>query len=285
MIERALEAINLHAELRKGLIQVELMSNIDDEGLACFSYSQNFDVDFVSKYLEPLATQMGAVGVIACARNQREFVGQDRLVQWHEVAGRRYPQIILENSFSQNNLTVCREMLEWAVDQTRVPRAGAHSQGDLLELCCGNGNFTLPLAGNFERVLAAERDKRAVQSTELCAEWSAIYNITCVRLKTEQIVEAFRGDRTFRRLRDKGIELDEYNFGTVLVNPPRAGLDTAALQLVDQFDRCLYISCSPQKLAKDLAKLPNHRVVAATMFDQFPYSCHAEVGVRLERRD
>lgn len=41
---------------------------------------------------------------------------------------------------------MCQQMLSWAVDATKG------SSGDLLELYCGNGNFTLPLAQNFKQV-------------------------------------------------------------------------------------------------------------------------------------
>jgi len=50
------------------------------------------------------------------------------------------------NCFSQPNGGVCQQMLSWAVDVTKG------SSGDLLELYCGNGNFTLPLAQNFKQV-------------------------------------------------------------------------------------------------------------------------------------
>lgn len=48
--------------------------------------------------------------------------------------------------FSQPNGGMCQQMLSWAVDATKG------SSGDLLELYCGNGNFTLPLAQNFKQV-------------------------------------------------------------------------------------------------------------------------------------
>lgn len=48
--------------------------------------------------------------------------------------------------FSQPNGGMCQQMLSWAVDVTKG------SSGDLLELYCGNGNFTLPLAQNFKQV-------------------------------------------------------------------------------------------------------------------------------------
>jgi tRNA (uracil-5-)-methyltransferase len=55
--------------------------------------------------------------------------------------------------FSQPNGGMCQQMLNWAVDVTKG------SSGDLLELYCGNGNFTLPLAQNFKQV-GREWDRR-----------------------------------------------------------------------------------------------------------------------------
>lgn len=49
--------------------------------------------------------------------------------------------------FSQPNGGMCQQMLSWAVDVTK-----GSSEWDLLELYCGNGNFTLPLAQNFKQV-------------------------------------------------------------------------------------------------------------------------------------
>jgi hypothetical protein len=48
-----------------------------------------------------------------------------------------------------------------------------------------------------------------------------------------------------RRLRLEGLDLDALRFSTLLVDPPRAGLDPATLQLLREFDRVVYISCNP----------------------------------------
>ena len=91
---------------------------------------------------------------------------------------------------------------------------------------------------------------------------------------------ALAGERQFRRLQDLGKPLSEYRFSTVFVDPPRAGLDPATRALVGRFDRILYVSCNPSALARDLAALErSHRLVAAALFDQFPYTDHIECGV------
>ena len=52
----------------------------------------------------------------------------------------------MEGAFSQSNGGMCEKMLTWAKRMTR-----GSNQHDLLELYCGNGNFTIALAPNFRR--------------------------------------------------------------------------------------------------------------------------------------
>lgn len=272
------------AELRRGLIKAEFLSNSDDEGLVCLSYSRRLDDYFLNDILTPLPKQLGAAGVIARARRQRLVAGSDHLVQWHQVNGCRYPQILLENSFSQHNLDVCSRMLQWVAERTCPEQRSSPFGRDLLELCCGNGNFTLPLSVNFRRVLATERDQRAVASARLCARQAGVQNLKILRMTSEEMVAAWRGDRPFRRLRAADVDLASYDFSTLLVNPPRAGLEPAVLPLVESVDSFVYVSCSPRKLAKDLNKITSHFVTDAALFDQFPFTSHAEVAVRMQRK-
>ena len=73
------------------------------------------------------------------------------------------------------------------------------------------------------------------------------------------------------------------DFQTVLVDPPRAGLDSETLQMVSAYSRIIYISCNPETLIENLDYLTKtHDVTAAAMFDQFPYTDHVETGVVLE---
>ena len=95
-------------------------------------------------------------------------------------------------------------------------------------------------------------------------------------------MEALAGKRQFERL--KGIELAERQFNTVLVDPPRAGLDPATTQMISQFDNIIYISCNPHTLVANLEALSaTHKVSRAALFDQFPFTEHMESGVLLTR--
>jgi tRNA (uracil-5-)-methyltransferase len=92
-----------------------------------------------------------------------------------------------------------------------------------------------------------------------------------------------KGERTFSRL--EGIELKDYNFTTVLVDPPRAGLDVESLKMIQDYDNIVYISCNPETLAQNLELLcETHEISAAALFDQFPFTHHVEAGVLLSRK-
>jgi len=168
-------------------------------------------------------------------------------------------------------------MLTWAVD------ALGAQKDDLLELYCGNGNFTLPLASAVRRVLATEVSKSATAAARANLLENAVDNVELVRLSAEEVTEALSGARAFRRLAQ--VNLPNYQFGTLFVDPPRAGLDGATCELAKSFKRILYISCNPETLADNLQHLNDtHQIRRCALFDQFPYTHHLECGVLLERR-
>jgi len=79
--------------------------------------------------------------------------------------------------------------------------------------------------------------------------------------------------------------LDAYRFSTVLVDPPRAGLDIDTIKLISNMENIIYISCNPETLARDLVELTKtHKIDDAAIFDQFPHTHHVESGVFMVKR-
>jgi tRNA (uracil-5-)-methyltransferase len=71
----------------------------------------------------------------------------------------------------------------------------------------------------------------------------------------------------------------------VFVDPPRAGMDEMSCRFVSRFENIIYISCNPLTLHRDLEILTKtHDVVAMALFDQFPYTHHVEMGVKLQKK-
>ena len=170
-------------------------------------------------------------------------------------------------------------MMGWLLEHTST------EDTDLLELYCGIGNFTLPLASRFRNVLATELSKPATEAARWNTEANQIKNIELARLSAEDMTAAMAGERRYRRLAHLKSDLTDYQFETLLVDPPRAGLDAQTLDLASQFARVLYISCNPDTLTDNLNTLSaTHDIDRLAFFDQFPYTRHLESGVILSRR-
>ena len=154
---------------------------------------------------------------------------------------------------------------------------------DLLELYCGHGNFTIPLADKFNRVLASEISKSSIANARINCELNGVCNAQFVRLSADELMSAFARQREFERL--KGIDIFSYDFSHVLIDPPRAGLEPSVIDFIKNFRNLIYISCNPQTLFENLRSLcATHEVRRFAIFDQFAHTNHIECGVLLRRR-
>lgn len=272
-----LEAIRDNASLRRKLFQVDYLVSTRGEAVISLLYHRQLDEQWQAdaEQLRQTLSTIAPLSLIGRARKQKLILGEDGLEEQFTVKGRTYRYRQTENAFSQPNAVTCQAMLDWATDVT------AGSEGDLLELYCGNGNFTLPLAANFRRVLATELARVSVISAEWALTASGVTNVQVMRLPAEEVAAALLdGQQQLGKT-----DLSGWDCRTLLVDPPRAGLDQASRALAGRFERILYISCSPESLARDLASWQHsHRIEAAALFDQFPFTDHIESGVYLVRR-
>jgi tRNA (uracil-5-)-methyltransferase len=263
------------AALSNKLFQVEFLTTLAGDAMVTLCYHRPLDEHW-QRAAEQLATELD-VSIIGRSKGKRVVIGRDYAVEELQVAGRTFRYRQPEGAFTQPNGTVNQKMLNWAFE------ALGEREDDLLELYCGNGNFTLPLATRVRKVLATEISKTSVAAALHNLDDNGIDNVTLVRLSAEELTEALNEVRPFRRL--QGIDLKSYQFGSVFVDPPRAGMDPDTCELTRRFDNILYISCNPETLAANIAQLHDtHRVAKCALFDQFPYTHHMESGVLLVRR-
>ncbi|KJJ96092.1 tRNA (uracil-5-)-methyltransferase [Pseudomonas sp. 21] len=257
------------------LFQVEFLTTLAGDALITLCYHRPVDAAWQAA-AEKLAAELG-VSIVGRSRGKRLVVGRDYVSEELTVAGRTFRYRQPEGAFTQPNGEVCQKMLNWAYE------ALGQREDDLLELYCGNGNFTLPLATRVRQVLATEISKTSVNAALANLSDNAVDNVTLVRLSAEELTQALNEVRPFRRLAD--VDLKSYAFGSVFVDPPRAGMDPDTCELTRRFDNILYISCNPETLAQNIAQLhETHQVSRCALFDQFPYTHHMEAGVLLTRR-
>jgi len=277
-----IEAMKGNDTLRRKLFQVDFLSTLSGEILVSLLYHRQLDDNWIkeAKELKQRLNNEGFnLNLIGRARKMKIVLDQDYVIEKLNVHGKSYIYQQVENSFTQPNGEVAQKMLEWAVDCTE------DSSGDLLELYCGNGNFSLALAQNFERVLATELAKPSVDSAQFNIAANKIDNVQIIRMSAEEFTEAMEGKREFRRLKQQNVDLSSYNCNTIFVDPPRSGMDEDTCRMVQGYERILYISCNPETLKENLDILKEtHTISRFALFDQFPYTHHMEAGVLLERK-
>ena len=261
--------------LRKKLFQVEFLAATTGDAVITLIYHRQLDEMWKNLALS-LQEKLGC-SVIGRSRGKKVTLGCDYVTEQFTVDGEIFSQRQPETAFSQPNAAVNQQMLAWAVDCSKG------LGGDVLELYCGNGNFTLPLSRHFAKVLATEVSKASINALQHNVAANHCNNIALARLSSEELTQALNNVRPFRRLAH--INLADYAFSTVLVDPPRAGLDPDTLRLIQRFDNILYISCNPDTLAANLQTLcETHTIIRTALFDQFPYTHHMESGIMLRKK-
>lgn len=279
LMVRILELVKSCSVLRKKLFQIDFLSGLSQECVISLLYHRQLDEAWqnAAQALHETLNSEFNVSIIGRARKQKEIIGRDFIIERIPADGKTFEFKHIENSFTQPNAYVNTHMIEWAIAQSQG------LTGDLLELYCGAGNFSIPMAAHFNHVVGTEIAKPSVEAAQFNIAVNNLDNVQIARLSAEEFVEALAGKRQFERLR--GIDLTTRQFNTVLVDPPRAGLDPATTEMISQFDNIIYISCNPHTLVDNLASLSTTHIVArAALFDQFPFTEHMESGVLLTRK-
>ncbi|PNW88249.1 hypothetical protein CHLRE_01g021150v5 [Chlamydomonas reinhardtii] len=308
-------------ELRQRLFQVNFHTTLAGDAMVTLLYHRKLGPEWqaaAERLRDALAATPTAAAagvrphVIGRSRKQKIALDADFVLERLTVGGRTFVQKQVEGSFSQPNGHVCQHMLTWAQDVTKPAAAsegsaaaaaegsvaaeegkeaaaaaaggGVGPEDDLLELYCGNGNFTIPLSANFRRVVATEVAKSSVEAARYNMEANGVSNVFLARMASEEFAVTMRERGSRRRL--EGLEgWEALRLRTILVDPPRAGLDDFTVELLKEFDRIVYISCNPDTLCANLKAIaPTHRIARFAAFDQFPYTHHLECGVYLVRR-
>ncbi len=166
-------------------------------------------------------------------------------------------------SFFQGNPFLIEPLIETALKDAAGETA--------LDLYCGVGLFTLPLARNFQNVTGVEGYEKAIDFAEK--------NIADARLSN---VKFFR-ENVAGFLRENTENLKNLDF--VLLDPPRAGTEKETIENLIKLQpkEISYVSCEPSTLARDLRILceNNYRIEQITALDLFPQTHHVETVVRL----
>ena len=220
------------------------LSRADNEKLERFSHSKG-----LSLYLAPQSEILETVS------------GQ---TPWYESNGLRLN--FSPRDFIQVNAGVNQKMVASALEWLDV------QPGDrVLDLFCGMGNFTLPLATRAASVVGVEGVPALVEKGRENAQQNGLHNVTFFHENLEE-------DVTRQPWAKNG-------FDKILLDPARAG-DAGVMQHIIKLQpgRIVYVSCNPATLARDSEALlrAGYQIQRLAMLDMFPHTGHLESMVLFE---
>jgi 23S rRNA (uracil1939-C5)-methyltransferase len=186
-----------------------------------------------------------------------------------EVGGRKLRLQISGDSFVQvnpgQNENLVRKVVDWA---------GLTGREKVLDLFCGSGNLTLPLALAAKRIWGIDQDRQAIDSARENARENSLSHCSFSAVPAVDGIGRIRG------------EADSVDLA--VLDPPRVGAHGVLEPLAALRPRkILYVSCEPPTLARDLARLGSlgYNVQRIQPLDMFPQTYHIEVIAELEARE
>lgn len=163
--------------------------------------------------------------------------------------------------FTQVNAELNRKM----IDRT-IAMLDLQPEDRVLDLFCGLGNFSLPLARKAGRVVGVEGEAGLVERARENAQRNGIENVEfhATDLNGDLAAESWYGE----------------GFNKLLLDPPRSGAPVVVEKLPQPLPhRIVYVSCDPATLARDAGMLVNqhgYTLVSAGVMDMFPHTAHVE---------
>ena len=261
----ALSALVDGLDARRDIPQIEFIAG---------DATEQFDgVALVFRHLQPLSERdLGALSAFGQAHRMAIFLQPGGVESVHplwpaapELSFRVEPWDITFGfrplDFIQVNAGLNVKMIARALELLDV-----QPDERVLDLFCGLGNFTLPLACVAREAVGVEGDAGLVARARANAQRNGLDN---VQFHAADLTQDLRGQPWMRA-----------GFQKLLLDPARAGADAVLRQMpLKGLARIVYVSCHPGSLARDAGYLVNERgwkLRAAGVMDMFPHTAHVE---------
>lgn len=161
------------------------------------------------------------------------------------------------SSFFQVNTLQAEKLYNKAIAYADIKK-----EDTVLDLYCGTGTIGIVASNKAKKVIGIELNKEAIKDANENKKLNNINNI-----------EFYAGDV------GKILNKNNYKPDIIIVDPPRAGLDSLALSQILNIKpkKLVYVSCDLMTLARDLKLLSNdYDILELTPVDMFPYTAHVE---------
>ncbi|MPV85441.1 23S rRNA (uracil(1939)-C(5))-methyltransferase RlmD [Ostreibacterium oceani] len=200
-------------------------------------------------------------------------LGHDQVLQYHidiqtaqeQQSGQYVAPLVMDflpYHFTQVNFEMNQLMLKQALDWLAIDK-----NDTVLDLFCGLGNFTLPIAQRAKYVVGVEGAKPLVDWANRNKDNNQIDNVAFYQADLTQETRLMKWR-------------EGYRYNKILIDPPRSG----ALEIMPLIanlapEKVLYVSCHPATLARDVEMLVNqygYQLENAGVMDMFSHTAHVE---------
>ncbi len=208
----------------------------------------------------------GAV-IVDSASGSMEVIGDGCFIYSVETKMRRFSITGGLGGFVQANLHVNQMMVEHVIDSVK-------GSENVLDLYCGCGNFTVPVASVSRKVTGIDHDRRLTDFVTENANNNGLENVN--------VMTSDLGNRLVLEAAGKT------DYDTVILDPPRTGaaISVSSIERINP-EKIVYVSCNTSTLARDLElfKKSGYYLKSLRMFDMFPQTYHIEAVACLEHRE
>ena len=189
-----------------------------------------------------------------------EYITNDKVIETN-IGNKKYIEGI--DSFFQVNNTLTKELYDEVLINVKDK-----NYNKCLDLYCGTGTIGIYISDQVKEVIGVDYNQSNINDAEENKKLNNINNISFICDKVENKIDTF-----------KDIDI-------VIVDPPRAGLDSKTKDYLKQINskKIIYVSCDPVTLARDIKDLDTYKINYIKVFNMFPRTYHCESVCVLERR-
>lgn len=175
-----------------------------------------------------------------------------------------YKYYVSNKSFFQVNKEVVEMLYSKIISVVKDKKAKK-----VLDLYCGVGTISLSISKYVNNVIGVELVEDAIKNANQNKELNKIKNVEFICGKAEDIITR-----------------QKFDCDTIIVDPPRKGIDKRAIDVLNNSSakNIIYVSCDPITLARDINRLNNYEVMEVELFNMFPRTYHVECVSVLHRK-
>jgi len=250
-------------------LEIHLYSSNQDEMLVKFIYPRRIKrfplgLKHLRQFISPNIKGVGIYRLKDNGYTERLFTVGD--IYAYEKAADITFRVSIDSFFQINRFQV--ENLIKEVEQEFTDK----KYKTVLDLYCGVGTLTLPVARHVDSIIGIEVNPYAVQDANHNRKLNRLKNTTFLRMESKNAISL----------------IEEKNPDAVIIDPPRTGLSKKIVDTINSnpnIEKVVYVSCNPSTLARDinLFKDGGFSIKSVKMIDMFPQTYHIESITVLER--